>query len=331
MSAKTVGDNASTSTSTSTSISISLANPGAAHFMDDHNSANAPYLDTVGHIRDRLQTLNAALSQTLVGAGSCSDSCTDDMSGNSHDHPPPVTHDTSADAALHDPQMSRGDKAILSRGQAALANSFAFRASTHAFGQHWETMTRTQRHKHLEDYLQSKYDDHPHKTDIRSFLVEEILCKARGDKHVSWNGYFVESITELALPPVLEVPSTQQETDSNTHSTGTPDVNLRSSKPVTIRFAKPTTRRKGGASVPTAHTALQDAPLVTHVGTSAVSNGAGARALAQTRTTRVTSSKHSAVISKKAALATSHPFGGMLNRLKRERQAFYVSDNDAFD
>jgi len=276
-------------------------------------------------------------STTSLASGVANNSGVVEEPSQQEQPPPPPTRSGNSfvDATLYDPQMSRGDKALLTRGQATLDNSFSFRASTQTFGQHWETMNRKQRCIHLEDYLRSKYADSPYLDNIRVFLTGEILDKPRGDKHVVWNGYFIERITELNVPCskmqlLTELDGTVEGGAPKHHLVTNPvkPTGLQQ-KPLVIRFAK------------RCFSAEQNAGVFEHVESTVngdrTSSGDGttqAPHTAQKVSNFMSNPKcFGRRTSKVAACSTSNSnsFGAMRNRLRRERQAFYVLDNNAFE
>lgn len=293
---------------------------------NDHNSANISYLDTIGHIRERLQTLNAAMC--AVTNNSTTAPSTPGQMNTDTDQPPPVNSPSSHDTSMYDPRMSRADKALLSRGQSTLENAFAFRASTHLFGQHWQTMTLQQQQTHLEEYIQSKYSDSERLDDITTFLFNEILHKPRGDKHVVWNGYFIEKVTALNVPYSSDTVVVEQDNETNPM----PTTNKRSGgapKPTPVRFLK---------SVPAmAATSTEGDGLFEHIGdlpTSSrsdgkTSSGCSVRGLQRAASTSAASTRTSRAAASRTNTHSS--FGAMRNRLRRVREDFYVMSNPAFE
>jgi len=140
-----------------------------------HHTTNESYLDTLTHLRERVNTLNAQLptSNTTTTVETHPLRSTDGMT------------------------LSRSDRALLLRGKQAATRSFAFRASLSEFGQHWETMTYSQQHQHLTDYIVGQYGEHEHLVEIQTFLVQHVLKTPSGSRRVTWNGYFVERVTEV--------------------------------------------------------------------------------------------------------------------------------------
>ena len=163
------------------------------------NRADESYASTLAQLRERIQTLNAALPARIA-----------------------------RDKAAHDGltacerQLSQSDRALLHRGQRLTSEAFAFRSSADEFSQHWDTMTRRQRLRHVDEYLdgtllpwfESSVPENdatlsstspsastpatPHDRDaIRAFLLTEVVDDPKGGRHVTWNGYFIERLTPL--------------------------------------------------------------------------------------------------------------------------------------
>jgi hypothetical protein len=76
-----------------------------------------------------------------------------------------------------------------------------FVASVNEFSFHWETMTRDQHIKYLNDYVETEYSstNDTVKAHIKAFLENEVVNKKSGYQHVRWNGYFIEKLPELQI------------------------------------------------------------------------------------------------------------------------------------
>lgn len=96
--------------------------------------------------------------------------------------------------------VSQEDKALIELCHKKTA-SMQFVASVSEFSFHWETMTRDQHLKYLQDYVETEYglSDDNVKTHILSFLEKEVVNKKSGYQHVQWNGYFIEKLPELHI------------------------------------------------------------------------------------------------------------------------------------
>lgn len=150
--------------------------------QNNDNGAHESYLDTLGHIRERLQMLNARLPKNQTNTEG-----------------PFLTSPYASPTLGAEKGMSREDLALLSRGQIAATHSFAFRASLQAFAQHWDTMTYAQRSKHVGEYVANHYNGNEHIDAIRTFLMHETIHKPNGGKLVTWNGYFIEHVPDIQV------------------------------------------------------------------------------------------------------------------------------------
>lgn len=96
--------------------------------------------------------------------------------------------------------VAHTDKAMIEQCQKKTA-TMQFVASVNEFSFHWETMTRDQHIKYINDYVEAEYSNM--EVDaveaIKVFLVAEVIQKKCGYKHVSWNGYFIEHLPELSV------------------------------------------------------------------------------------------------------------------------------------
>lgn len=92
------------------------------------------------------------------------------------------------------------DKGMIKRSQEKNA-SLQFVASLNTFSFHWEMMTVQQQKKYLNDYIESEYIEHTdkQKTAMQAFLEKEIIERKTGNRHVKWNGYFIEHLPELQI------------------------------------------------------------------------------------------------------------------------------------
>ena len=140
------------------------------------------YLDTLQQIRERIQTLNATLP------------CNQEVPIFVNPH-----------AARVDPMMPKGtnrhERELYERSVQQTQN-VSYVASLNEFSLHWETMTYTQRRKHLDEYVDSQYSDYDDTQleQVRSFLYQRVLDDMRhGHEHVKWNGYFVEHIPAVEI------------------------------------------------------------------------------------------------------------------------------------
>lgn len=260
------------------------------------NSAHESYLDTLVHIRERLHTLNAQLPTNRA------------------------SHSTESDPLLSTDGMvlSQSDRALLLRGKQAATQSFAFRASLSEFSQHWETMTSSQQHKHLLDYIDGQYNDHEQLDDIRTFLVQTVLKTVAGSRHVTWNGYFVEYVTGVevvrasgretrvrwAKPATTMSPTTTQSTQSNPSSALVSSVS------------------SGQSSLTT--------PVV-----SSLPGGGGAMATATATPAAITATTVVVPTNRKKGGVKAKPkpkargggsFQAMRNRVRREKAGFFMGD-----
>lgn len=96
--------------------------------------------------------------------------------------------------------VSHADKTRIQHCQQK-TSSMDFVASVNEFSFHWEMMTRDQHIKYLADYVETEYGamEDKRRESIKAFLVQEVVNKKSGYKHVTWNGYFIERLPELHI------------------------------------------------------------------------------------------------------------------------------------
>ena len=260
-----------------------------------NNSAHESYLDTLVHIRERLHTLNAQLPTNRA------------------------SHSTESDPLLSTDGMvlSQSDRALLLRGKQAATQSFAFRASLSEFNQHWETMTSSQQHKHLLDYIDGQYNDHEQLDDIRAFLVQTVLKTVAGSRHVTWNGYFVEHVTGV-------------------------EVVRASGGETRVRWSKPATTTSPTTTSTQSTQSNPSSPLVSSVssGQSSLTTpvmsslpGGGAMAAATATPAAITATTVVVPTNRKKGDVKAKPkargggsFQAMRNRVRREKAGFFMGD-----
>ena len=95
--------------------------------------------------------------------------------------------------------INRKDMNLLNKCQAK-TSSLSFVASADAFQFCWDAMTREQHAKHLLDYVETEYSEHPKNIQekIYTFLQKHILTR-KGMHMVQWNGYFIEHLPPLDI------------------------------------------------------------------------------------------------------------------------------------
>ena len=263
------------------------------------NSAHESYLDTLVHIRERLHTLNAQLPTNRA------------------------SHSTESDPLLSTDGMvlSQSDRALLLRGKQAATQSFAFRASLSEFNQHWETMTSSQQHKHLLDYIDGQYNDHEQLDDIRAFLVQTVLKTVAGSRHVTWNGYFVEHVTGVEV-----VRASGGET------------RVRWSKPATTTSPTTTSTQstqstQSNPSSPLVSSVSSGQSSMTTPVMSSLPGGGGAMAAATATPAAITATTVVVPTNRKKGGVKAKPkargggsFQAMRNRVRREKAGFFMGD-----
>ena len=212
--------------------------------------------------------------------------------------------------------LSQSDRALLLRGKQAATQSFAFRASLSEFNQHWETMTSSQQHKHLLDYIDGQYNDHEQLDDIRAFLVQTVLKTVAGSRHVTWNGYFVEHVTGVEVVRV-------------------------SGGETRVRWAKPVTTTSPTTTSTQSTQSNPSSPLVSSVSSgqsslttpvmSSLPGGGSAMAAATATPAAITATTVVVPTNRKRRGVKAKPRGGgsfqaMRNRVRREKAGFFMGD-----
>ena len=130
------------------------------------------YITVLNTIRGRIQTLNTQL--------------------NTYKEKPTESFLTAG--------VAHADKAMIEQCQKK-TSTMQFVASVNEFSFHWETMTRDQHIKYVNDYVEAEYSNLESNVveAIKAFLVAEVIQKKCGYKHVLWNGYFIERLPELSV------------------------------------------------------------------------------------------------------------------------------------
>lgn len=133
---------------------------------------NGNYIHTLNTIRERIQTLNTELS----------------------------TYKAPKETSLLTSGVDSSDKALIANCHKK-TESMQFFASVNEFSFHWETMTSDQHKKYIEDYVDTEYSAYSNQVqkEIIAFIVNEIVNKKCGFKHVRWNGYFIEHIPAVDI------------------------------------------------------------------------------------------------------------------------------------
>lgn len=151
---------------------------------------NGNYIHTLHTIRERIQTLNTKLS----------------------------TYKAPVETSLLTSGVDSNDKALIEKCQKK-TESMQFVASVNEFSFHWETMTSDQHKKYIEDYVETEYSAQSNQVqkEIIAFIVNEIVNKKSGFKHVRWNGYFIEHIPEVDIQHNSIKTNDEEEHDTKTN------------------------------------------------------------------------------------------------------------------